>query len=122
MHTCENCDWKGTEPDGFRQSFNDWAGYQDECNVVILPAGSCPKCQAPVYRDDAHAAMTLARAAPAMLAALKAALMDFGPHFKGPTIDGIRAAIAQAETVDDTWKDVDAAIEKDRAAINAARS
>lgn len=104
MYACENCDWKGTEPDGFRQSFNDWAGYQDECSVVILPAGSCPKCQAPVYRDDAHAAMKLAKAAPDMLAALQAtiALLNDGGDVQvlpGDIAQDIRAAITKAQPV-----------------------
>jgi hypothetical protein len=39
----------------------------------------------------------LVAAAPELLAALKAALDDFGPDFAGPTIDMMRAAIAKAE-------------------------
>ena len=36
-------------------------------------------------------------AAPEMLAALKAALADFGDDYSGPTIDALRAAITKAE-------------------------
>lgn len=47
--------------------------------------------------EQALADARLIAAAPEMLAALKAALADFGDDYGGPTIDAMRAAIAKAE-------------------------